>query len=68
MDYSLLSAGRTAHLKIVAVALAFSIVVVIVGINARTTDIATAQVQANGVVVKAGQPTKSAGQEASTIR
>ena len=46
MDYSLLSAGRPAHLKIVAVAIAFSIVVVVVGINARTTYIATAQVQA----------------------
>ena len=68
MNYSLLSAGRTAHLKIVSVALVCAIVVVLVGINARTSDIATPQVQAKSSVVKAGQPAKYAVQETAAIR
>jgi hypothetical protein len=56
MSPSLLNAGRTTHLKIVAVALVAGIAVVTVGINARTTDLATVRVGTDGVVVKAGQP------------
>jgi hypothetical protein len=68
MNYTLLSANRTTHLKIVAVSLACAIVVVLVGIHARTTDIATAQGPAASAVVKAGQPTTFAGQESSAVR
>jgi len=67
MDYSLQSAGRTAHLKMVVVALACAAVIVLVGLNAKT-DIATADLQTKSVVVKAGQPMRYADQETSTIR
>jgi hypothetical protein len=62
MDTTLLNAGRTTHLKIVAVSLLCAIVVVLVGINARTTDTGV------NVVVKAGEPAQHAGQESSTVR
>jgi hypothetical protein len=68
MNYSLLAAGRTTHLKIVVVALVAAITFVIIVTNARTSDIATARIQSDGIVVKAGQPATYAGQEASTVR
>jgi hypothetical protein len=68
MNYSLLAAGRTTHLKIVVVALAAAITFVVIGINARTNDIATAGIRIDGIVVKAGQPATYAGQEAFTVR
>ena len=43
MSPSLLNAGRTTHLKIVAVALVAGIVVIAVGINARTSNFTTAR-------------------------
>jgi hypothetical protein len=49
MSASLLNAGRTTHLKIVAVALMAGIAVVGVGINARITNIATDRVGADAV-------------------
>jgi hypothetical protein len=64
---SLLNAGRTTHLKIVAVALVAGIAVVAVGINARTTNIATDRVGTDAVV-RAGQPVTYAGQETGTAR
>jgi hypothetical protein len=67
MDHSLLSAGRTTHLKIVSVALVFAILVVLVGINARITDLAS-NGQTKGTVVKAGQPAEYADHEALAIR
>jgi hypothetical protein len=67
MSPSLLNAGRTTHLKIVAVALVAGIAVVAVGINARTTNIATDRVGTDAVV-RAGQPVTYAGQEAVTAR
>jgi hypothetical protein len=60
MNYSLATADRITHLKIVIVALVAAIVVVAVGITARvaTTDTETARVRTQGVVVvKAGAPT-----------
>jgi hypothetical protein len=68
MDHSLLNAGRTTHLKIVGLALVFAIAVVLVGINSRTTDVASTQARTNGTVVKASQPAEYAGQDASAIR
>jgi hypothetical protein len=53
MSHSLIGADRTTHLKIVAVALAGAIAVVMVGITARVTDIGIASAQN---VVKAGKP------------
>ena len=63
MHHSLLGAGRTTHLKIVALSLAAAIVVVLIGLNARVTDGA-----GTGAVVKAAQPPTFAGQETSPIR
>ena len=54
MSHSLIGADRTTHLKIVAVALAGAIAVVLVGITARVTDTGVASAQ--NVVVKAGKP------------
>ena len=54
MSHSLIGADRTTHLKIVAVALAGAIAVVVVGITARVTDIQSASAQ--DLVVKAGKP------------
>jgi len=67
MSPSLVNAGRTTHLKIVAVALVAGIAVVAVGINARTTNLETA-VGSDRAVVKAGQPATYAGQTAITVR
>ena len=66
MNYTLLRAGCTTHLKIVGVALAAAIAVVIVGISARTTDMVRSP--GNDAAFKAGQPVTYAGQENSTIR
>ncbi len=63
MHHSLLGAGRTTHLKIVALSLAAAIVVVLIGLNARLTDGAS-----TSAVIKAGQPATLAGQETSSIR
>ena len=68
MNSSLLSADRTTHLKIVVIALVSAIVVVIVGINARPTDTATAAAQTRSMIVKAGQPTTFATQDGRTVR
>jgi hypothetical protein len=54
MSHSLIGADRTTHLKIVAVALAGAIAVILVGITARVTDIGVASAQ--NIVVKAGKP------------
>jgi hypothetical protein len=58
MTHSLLGAGRRAHLKIVAVALAGAAAVVMVGINARVPDAAIPAVQGStrGPVFNAGKP------------
>ena len=51
MSHSLIGADRTTHLKVLCVALTAAIAVVAIGITARVTDSAPAQ-----VVVKAGKP------------
>jgi hypothetical protein len=65
MDPTLLRAGRNTHLKIVAVALVAAVAVVVVGINARVDNLATANAPST---IKAGQPATFAVQEGSTIR
>jgi hypothetical protein len=62
MNSSLWSAGRNTHLKIVAVSLMASIVVVMIGANARHDS------GANQIVVKAGQPTIYTDNASATIR
>jgi hypothetical protein len=57
MNWSLHTANRTTHLKIVVVGLAAAIMIVVIGISARElnlgTDIMAAQTQ---TVIKAGGP------------
>jgi len=64
MSHSLIDANRTTHLKIACVALVGAVAVVTVGITARVTDNATAQVQ----VVKVGKPATFAARDSATIR
>lgn len=57
MNHSLVTADRTTHLKIVAVSLVAAIAVILVGVTARITDTgASAKLEANGPVLKAGKP------------
>jgi hypothetical protein len=68
MNSSLFHAGRATHLKIVAVSIVCVIVVVLVGINARTSDITPTQIRTSNGVAKADQSAKYAGQESQTSR
>jgi hypothetical protein len=57
MNSSLFTCDRATHLKIVAIALVASIVVIAVGIHARTDDSGSlaANAKTSGMVVKAGK-------------
>jgi hypothetical protein len=68
MNSSLWSAGHTTHLKIVAVSLIASIVVVVIGINARLDAGTTAGVESGPVVVKAGKVKTYTDNGGATIR
>ena len=71
MNYSLATADRTTHLKVVVVALVAAIVVVAIGITARVTsrDTETARVRTQGVVVvKAGAPVAYTRTETPPVR
>ena len=71
MNYSLATADRTTHLKVVVVALVAAILVVAIGIAARitATDTETARVRTQGVVVvKAGVPTAYSRIETPSVR
>jgi hypothetical protein len=70
MSESLLSADRSTHIRIVAVALVAAIVVVTVGIFARSTDPGTmaAGVERDRLVVKSGQPATVTDSARSSVR
>jgi hypothetical protein len=70
MTHSLIGADRSTHFKIVAVALVSVVVVVLVGITARVaeTDTATARIQAEGPVLKAGKPATITTRDGPAIR
>ncbi len=70
MTHSLIGADRSTHLKIVAVALVSAIVLVMVGITARVvdSDIATARLQTDGPVLKAGKPATFTTRDGTAIR
>ena len=68
MNSSLWSAGHTTHLKIVAVSLVASIVVVVIGINARLDSGTTAGVEKSQTVVKAGKAKTFTDNGGATIR
>jgi hypothetical protein len=71
---SLRSADGATHVKIVAVALVAGMMVIGVGVAARSNiDLSTAvtgnsRLEAKGPVIKAGKPTAFTGGEAITIR
>ncbi|MGE3149620.1 MAG: hypothetical protein AB7K04_11200 [Pseudorhodoplanes sp.] len=74
-NYSLMSADRATHLKIVAVSLIAGILVVGIGLAARTGGgdsvaavSATGKMQATGPVIRAGQPVTSAASDLTAIR
>ncbi len=69
MNWSMYTADRNTHLKIVVVGLAAALLIAVIGISARDlnlgTDILTAQTP---TVIKAGGPVVFTGQNGSTIR
>ena len=62
LNSSLWSAGRNTHLKIVAVSLMASIIVIMIGANARYDS------GPDQVVIKAGQPAVYTDNAGATIR
>ena len=69
MNHSLVTADRTTHLKIVAVSLVAAIAVILVGVTARITDTgASAKLEANGPVLKAGKPAPSPSRDGTAIQ
>ena len=69
MNWSIYTADRTTHLKIVVVGLAAALLIAVIGISAREfnlgTDIMTAQTP---TVVKAGGPVVFTNRDGATIR
>jgi hypothetical protein len=69
MNWSMYTADRTTHLKIVVVGLTAALLIAVVGISARGlnlgTDIMSAQAP---TVIKAGGPVVVTDQGATTIR
>jgi hypothetical protein len=69
MNSSLFTCDRTTHLKIVAIALVASIVVIAVGIHARTDDSGSlANAKTSSMVVKAGKPAIYSTRSDSAVR
>jgi len=64
-NFSLLAADRLTHLKVVAVALVFTTLVVGIGFAARVTDDSST---ANAAVVKPGKSVTASAGEPRTIR
>ena len=65
MSHSLIGADRTTHLKVLCVALAAAIAVVVVGITARVTELEGGKAQ---IVVKAGKPATFTARDSTTVR
>ena len=69
MNWSIYTADRATHLKIVVVGLAAALLVAVIGISARElnlgTDIMTAQTP---TVIKAGGPVIFTNRDGATIR
>jgi hypothetical protein len=70
MNHSLVTADRTTHLKIVAVSLIAAIAVILVGVTARISDTGTAsaKLEAQGPVVKAGKPSAVTARDGTSIQ
>ena len=69
MNWSIYTADRTTHLKIVVVGLTAALLIAVIGISAREfnlgTDIMTAQAP---TVIKAGGPVVFTNRDGATIR
>jgi len=66
-NFSIFTADRGTHVKIVVVSLIASIIVITVGITARTGS-DTASMQASSTIVKATKPVMATTTGAGTIR
>jgi hypothetical protein len=65
INYSIQTADRSTHLKVVTLALIASVVVAIIGFHARSDNIAVAS---NGPVVKAGKVIQVTSRSRSDVR
>jgi hypothetical protein len=70
MNHSLVTADRTTHLKIVAVSLIAAIAVILVGVTARISDTgnASAKLETQGPVLKAGKPATITARDGTSIQ
>jgi hypothetical protein len=68
MHSTLRRAGRATHLKIVLVSLAAALVVVVIGLNARTGSFDAASTASGPSVVKAPKTPTYAGNEDAQVR
>jgi len=73
MNHSMLTCGRTTHLKIVAIALVAAVLVATAAVNARRDDSGaggntTATAKAGGPAWKAGKPAIYSTRNDTTIR
>jgi hypothetical protein len=70
MNFSLWTADRGTHLKIVALALIAATVVITVGVRGRVNDLGnvTARIEASGPAVKAGKLTQVTVRDGSAVR
>jgi hypothetical protein len=72
MNHSMLTCGRTTHLKIVAVALIAAVLFATVGLNARLDDSGvgnmTASAKAGGPAMKAGKPALYSRRDDAAVR
>ncbi len=69
MNWSMYTADRTTHLKIVVVGLAAALLIAVIGISARELNLGVDIMTANGPAVeKAGGPVVFTVREGSTIR
>lgn len=69
MNWSMYTADRTTHLKIVVVGLCAAILIAVIGISARELNLGVDIMSAQGpTVYKAGGPTVITVREGTTIR
>jgi hypothetical protein len=69
MNWSMYTADRTTHLKIVVVGLAAALLIAVIGISARELNLGTDIMTAQGpTVIKAGGPVIITTRDGPTIR
>jgi ABC-type proline/glycine betaine transport system permease subunit len=67
-NYSMFTADRMTHLKIVVVALVCATLVAGIGIAARVTDGTAGNSRMEATVIKAGTPVQASTTDGSTVR